>query len=172
MKIPREKFISIKIFMYAESPLTGHFAVVKNSSVRSFSEVSNHTLASTSSEGLDQDSLSTCATPVTCWSDLPNASEWSAAANSNAAIPSCARTQARKAEQSKTCLQLEQDIVEVSQLSIENEKLNRVKICWTVLNYCESLFRTGSFLSLSLLNRTVSENIFVYANWTSFSYLN
>lgn len=158
--------------MYAESPPTGHFAVVKNSPVQSFSEVSNSTLALTSSEGLDQDFPSMCASPATCWSDLPNASVWSAAANSNTAIPCCTATQARKAKHSKTRLQLEQDIVKVPQLSIENKKLKRVKICWTVLRYCESLFRTGSFLSLSLLNRTVSENIFIYANWTSFSYLN
>lgn len=87
-------------------------------------------------------------------------------------VPYCTSIWGRKAEWSKRWLQLEQAIVELSQLSIENEKLKSVKICWAVVNYWESLFRTGSFLSLSLLNRTVSENIFVYADWTSFSYLN
>lgn len=66
-------------------------------------------LASTSSEGLDQNSLSML---------LPNA-----------VILLCASTQARKAVQSKTRLQLEQDTVKASQLSIENEKLKNVKMC-------------------------------------------
>lgn len=55
MKIPREKLISIKMMTYTKTPLTGHFAVVKNYTVHSFSEVSKHTLASASSEGLDKD---------------------------------------------------------------------------------------------------------------------
>ena len=130
------------------------------------------TLASTSRERLDRDSLRMLTTLVTCWRDLRNASEWSVKENLNAAVPFCASTPAGRAQQSKTRLQLKQGIVKVPQLSTEINKSKNVKICWTVLNYCQSLFRTGSFLSLSLFNRTVSENIFVYANWTSFSYLN
>ncbi|EOB08598.1 hypothetical protein Anapl_05866 [Anas platyrhynchos] len=56
---------------------------------------------------------------------LPNAPERTTAENSNIAIPFCTSTCARKAELSKPCLQLEQDIATASQLSIENEKLKR-----------------------------------------------